>query len=223
MRALGKSPRGTLMDGLMSTTVRPSGLGWLFELFVRRKTSMRWFSEATEATAYFAEVETGLGDRLFRLPVRDAEFALFVLVGFFAGGDKAKTLGPAEGHVVEGRIRGVTVVGKPAFALADEEDGVTAFSMTLPAIAEIQGKGFARGKRFREEDTEGIFAAVTQLLTGEALILEKGERRAGLEGDGFHLQGARELDEEELLAAGDRTEIDGGISFERVVRVDSGV
>src|SRR5208283_1583867 len=115
------------------------------------------------------------------------------------------------------------MVGEPAFALADEKDGVTGVFDDVAAIAEIQGKGFARGKRLGQENADGILAAVTQLLRGDALVLEKGEWRAGLEGDGLNFQGARELDEEELFAAGDRTEIDGGIPFEGVVRIDGGV
>ncbi len=199
-----------------------AGLDGLFELFVCVHVNGMAF-RGHGSHCVFAEVETRLGDRLFRLPVRDAEVALFVLVRFFARGDEAKTLGPAQGHIVEGEFGGVAVVGEPAFALAYEEDGVTGVFDDVAAIAKIQGKGFARGKRLGEENTDGILAAVTQLLRGEALVLEKGERRAGLEGDGFDLQGARELDEEELFAAGDRTEIDGGIPIEGVVRVDGGV
>ena len=66
------------------------------------------------------------------------------------------------------------MVGEPAFTLADEEDSVTGVFDNVAAIA--KNRGSARGKRLGEEDTERIFTAVTQLLPGEALILEKGER-----------------------------------------------
>ena len=209
--------RAEIHDGMGQT-----GLECLFELFVRVEIDGMVF-RGHGSKGVFAEIEASLGDRLFRLPVGDAEIAVFVFIGFFASGDKAKMLGPAEGHVVEGEFGGVAEMGIPTFALADEKDGVAGIYDDVAAVAKIQSEGCARRRRLGEEDAEGIFAAVTQLLPGEALILEKGERRAGIEGDGFDLQGARELDEEELLAAGDRTEIDGGISLEGVVREDSGV
>ena len=152
----------------------------LFELFVRVKINDMVF-RGHGSQGVFAEVETGLGDRLFRLPAGHAEVTLFVFVGFFASGDKAKMLWPAEAHVVEGEFGGVTVVGEPAVALADEKDGVAGIYDDVAAVAKIQSEGCARGRRLGEEDTEGIFTAVTQLLPGEALILEKGERRAGVE------------------------------------------
>src|SRR5271157_2041955 len=199
-----------------------AGLDGLFELLVCVDVN-GMVLRGHRSHCVFAQVETRLGDRLFRLPVRDAEVALFVLVRFFARGDEVKTLGPTQGHIVEGEFGGVAMVGEPAFALADEKDGVTGVFDDVAAIAEIQGKGFASGKRLGEENTDGIFTVVAQLLRGEALVLEKGERSAGLEGDGFDPEGTRELDEEELFAAGDRTEIDGGIPFKGVVRVDGGV
>src|SRR5271157_754686 len=170
-----------------------------------------------------AKVETSFGDRLFRFPVGDAEVTVFMFIRFLAGGDKAKMLGPAQGHVVEREFGGVPVVGEPAFAFAHKEHGVSGIFDDVAPIAKTQSKGCARRKRIGEEDTEGILAAVTQFLGSEALVLEKSERSAGIQGNRCDLEGACKLKEKELRGACKRAKIDGGISIEGVVGVEGGV
>lgn len=165
----------------------------------------------------FTEVETGFGDGLFRLPAGDTEVAVFTFIGFFTGGDKAKMLGPAQGHVVKREFGGIPVMGKPAFALAHKEDRVSGIFDDVAAVAKIQSKGCARREGIGEEDAEGILAAVTQFLGGKPLVLEKNERSAGIQGYGCDLEGARKLEEDEVRSTVKRAKINRGISVEGVV------
>ncbi len=114
-------------------------------------------------------------------------------------------------------------MGKPAFAFAHKEDGVSGIFDDVTMVAKIQSKGCTRGKRIGEKDTKGILAAVTQFLAGKSLVLEKNERRAGIKGYGCDLEGACKLEEKELRSTRERAKIDRGISVEGVVGVDGGV
>ena len=76
-----------------------------------------------------------------------------------------------------------------------------------------------RGKKH----AEGVIALGAQLLLGDALVLEEEEIFAGGQGDGVDLEDAGKLHEENAFAGNGSAEIDGGIAFERVIRMDRGV
>ena len=171
----------------------------------------------------FAKIETSLRNRVSGGPVSDVEFTILAVIGFIAGGDKAKVLGPVNGDVVKRKVSGVSKMGVPAFPGADEENAVTGIADDVAPIAKIEGESLAGRRGFREEDAKNIVATSAELLFRETFILEEGEGLAGVERNAFDLKSAGESDEEELFTAGNSAKINAGAAFERVVWMDGGI
>ena len=165
----------------------------------------------------FAEIETGHGDGFCGLPMADAEFAVFALVDFVAGGDEAEFSGPAHGEVVDGEIGGIAEMGIPAFAGVDEEYAVSGVVDDAAAVVDAQGKIGAGAGEFGKHDVQVIVAAEAALLRGHALILEELERVAIFRGDAVNIEGAGKIESEQAVAGVFCVDGDRGGGVERVV------
>ena len=170
-----------------------------------------------------AEVKAGLRCGKGRFPMCSAEFAVVVLLGFVARGNQAKTLRPAHGQLVKGKLGSISEMGIPALARADEENVIANVFDDVAAITKADRKSVARPRRVRKENAKSVVAARAKFLFGNALVLKVGERLAGGQGNAFDFEDTGELNEHNAFPAAEGAKIDGCVADEGIVVMDSRV
>lgn len=105
----------------------------------------------------------------------------------------------------------------PAFASANIENTVAGVGDNVTAITEMESERFTGGGHLWKENAEAIVTAGVKLLLRKTFILEKRERRAIVQGNGFNLKGARQLNENNLFVARQGAKIDRRGADKRII------